>query len=257
MDQTCIDWWMDAGNRWHRGDPPSSWWQADDGRWRPPEDGDWHFAEADDDNPPGDGTWYPEDDEYAPEDDDEATVALAPTLGAEGARLPHSARSSVFPMSRMRWSVLGAIVSAVVLAVTVVAFAGGADRGGDDDDPAAATDEATGEPGPGDASAPARAQPPPTVGDPAGTKTTATGVAPDAESPSERPVTTTTAIPGTPAPDPAPTTTAPPAPEIQQGAECSPEGATAVNSEGVPMLCTAEKCHGASFNSPRWRRASC
>jgi hypothetical protein len=27
---------MDANNRWHRGRPPSGWWQAEDRRWRPP-----------------------------------------------------------------------------------------------------------------------------------------------------------------------------------------------------------------------------
>ena len=30
-----VNWWMDAGRRWHQGMPPPDWWQAGDGRWHP------------------------------------------------------------------------------------------------------------------------------------------------------------------------------------------------------------------------------
>ena len=36
---------------------------------------------------------------------------------------------------------------------------------------------------------------------------------------------------------------------MHQGEPCSPEGATAVTSDGVPMTCTTQKCHGAPFDS--------
>jgi hypothetical protein len=36
MDETGVNWWMDANNRWHRGRPPAAWWQAEDRRWHPP-----------------------------------------------------------------------------------------------------------------------------------------------------------------------------------------------------------------------------
>ena len=35
MDQRG-DWWMDANKRWHRGTPPTGWWQGEDRLWRPP-----------------------------------------------------------------------------------------------------------------------------------------------------------------------------------------------------------------------------
>jgi hypothetical protein len=59
-----------------------------------------------------------------------------------------------------------------------------------------------------------------------------------------------------PAPRP-PTTTAPPTTDIHPGAPCSPEGAVAVTSDGMSLVCTTQKCHGAPFADPRWRRADC
>ena len=55
----------------------------------------------------------------------------------------------------------------------------------------------------------------------------------------------------------APTTPPPPGTGVRQGSACSPEGATAITQDGVPMTCTAQKCHGAPFDSPRWRRTAC
>jgi hypothetical protein len=36
MDDSGVNWWMDANNRWHRGRPPAGWWQAENRRWHPP-----------------------------------------------------------------------------------------------------------------------------------------------------------------------------------------------------------------------------
>jgi hypothetical protein len=44
---------------------------------------------------------------------------------------------------------------------------------------------------------------------------------------------------------------------VHPGALCSPEGATALSDEGVPLTCTTQKCHGTPFNQPRWRAATC
>jgi hypothetical protein len=36
MDDSGVNWWMDANDRWHRGRPPAGWWQAENRRWYPP-----------------------------------------------------------------------------------------------------------------------------------------------------------------------------------------------------------------------------
>ena len=54
-----------------------------------------------------------------------------------------------------------------------------------------------------------------------------------------------------------PTTTVPSVNDIHPGAPCSPEGAVAVTGDGMSLVCTTQKCHGAPFGDPRWRRAEC
>jgi hypothetical protein len=38
---------------------------------------------------------------------------------------------------------------------------------------------------------------------------------------------------------------------------CSPAGTTGTSADGVPMICSTEKCHGKPYKQPRWRRRSC
>jgi serine/threonine-protein kinase len=78
--------------------------------------------------------------------------------------------------------------------------------------------------------------------------------APDSTAPPGPEPTSTTVTPTT---VPRPPTTGPPADDVHPGGPCSPVGATAITADGVPVVCTAEKCHGAPFSEPRWRRAAC
>jgi hypothetical protein len=221
MDETHVNWWMDDTSRWHRGFPPAGWWQAEDGRWHPPGD------------------------------DDEPTEEMqeVPTGGAAhlaGPRSPTVVAGWGWPP----WARIAVLTSIAILAVVVVAAAAITDSGGDGDGetvtadvsttitPSTASTTSTG--APGSASSVASASPGDDT-DPSAPPTTARS--------------TTSAPPQTSAP----TTTSPPPtdPGVRQGAPCSPEGATAVTQEGVPMTCTTQKCHGAPYDSARWRRTAC
>jgi cytoskeletal protein RodZ len=80
--------------------------------------------------------------------------------------------------------------------------------------------------------------------EPARTTTTVSATTSTASTSTTQESEPTTIVPPTPS---SPPTTAPPAPErdVQPRAPCSPEGATAVSDEGVPLICTVQKCHGA------------
>jgi hypothetical protein len=220
MSDSHVNWWMDAGCRWHRGQPPPDWWQAGDGRWHPP----------------------------AP-DDTTAEIAISPPVG--GAHLAGGGgRTNLWDTYRgwPRWARLAAPIAAFVLAIGVLGAA--ATEGLREDDPeTAAMDEATPE---------------------SDTTTTAPKVATPAPTATTTVATTTTdsmaSTTAQPQPDPGPTTVPAPAPPptpaptnngIHPGAPCSPEGATALSGEGMPMTCTTQKCHGAPYSEPRWRRTAC
>jgi hypothetical protein len=220
MSDSQVDWWMDASCRWHQGRPPPGWWRAGNGRWHPP----------------------------APDATTEGMTTGQPVGGAHfggGGRGP-----GLWEAYRgwPRWARLAAPIAAFVLAIGALGAVATEGLRGDDPDTTAA-DEAT-----------ATSEP--------GASTTATDAAAPA-APTTRPTTTTDSMPSTtapPPPDPAPTTApAPPPPtnpeptnsEIHPGAPCSPEGATALSGDGVPLTCTRQKCHGADFSQPRWRRTAC
>jgi hypothetical protein len=95
MDETRVNWWMDAGSQWHRGFPPSGWWQAEDGRWHPP---------GDDEEPTGEMREIPQ--------------AGAAHLAADGWGWPRWARNAV-------------LASVALIAIVVVATAAITDGGGD------------------------------------------------------------------------------------------------------------------------------
>lgn len=218
MDETHVNWWMDDTSRWHRGSPPAGWWQAEDGRWHPPRD------------------------------DDEPTEEVR--------EVPHAGAAHFGGESgRPRWTRIAVLASVVLVAIVLVTAAAIMDDGGDGEtvtaDVSTTVAPSTTAPAatiPGSASSEARSTDedtdppaPPTTG---GAATT------------ERVPTTTTTAPA-PQPAPAPTSPPPSNPDVHQGAACSPEGATAVSSDGVPMTCTTQKCHGAPFDSARWRRTAC
>jgi hypothetical protein len=217
-----VNWWMDASCRWHQGLPPPGWWQAHNGRWHPPAD------------------------------DTTAEMALGPPGG--GAHLATGGRrTDLWGTYRRwpRWARLAVPVAASILIIGVLgAAATGGLREGDpnttategaDTDPESTTTVPNGEiPAPtatNTVAAPTSASVPGTT-IPAGTE----------------PAPTT--IPGVPAPPP-PTTPDPTNNDIHPGARCSPEGATALSADGVPMICTTQKCHGAPYRQPQWRRTAC
>lgn len=223
MSDSHVNWWMDASCRWHQGLPPPEWWQAPDGRWHPP----------------------------AP-DDTTTEMTLSPPAG--GAHLAgRGRRTNLWDTYRgwPRWARLGAPLAAFVLAIGVLGAAATEGLRGDDPE-TTATEES------------------PTEAD---ATTTAPNVAtPAATAAATVPTTTTASIrnsAGPAQPDPAPTTVpAVPAPppsstpdptnnDIHPGAACSPEGATAISGDGMPLTCTTQKCHGAPFSQPRWRRTAC
>jgi hypothetical protein len=219
-----VNWWMDANCRWHKGLPPPGWWQARNGRWHPPAS-----------------------------DDTTTEMAIGPSVGA--AHLAGGGwRANLLATYRgwPRWARLAAPIAAFMLTVGVLAAAAtGALL--DDDPETTATDETTAATEPS-TTAPATTGAPSSTA--ASTQATTTSVLPSsAPIPAQRdPLPTTSAT--TPAPEP-PATTAPTSNDIHPGAPCSPEGATAISGDGIPMTCTKQKCHGAPFSEPRWRRTTC
>jgi hypothetical protein len=218
-----VNWWMDAGCRWHQGTPPAGWWQARDGRWHPPAS-----------------------------DDTTEEVAIGPPLG--GAHLAGASRRSALWVTYRAWPVwarLAAPVAAVILTIGVLGAAATEGFRGGDREPTATDGPTTTEEPEATATLPQAAIPGPT----AGGATTTSSSGSSTTGPPQRDSTPTT-VAADPAPGP-PTTGDPPATAIRQAAPCSPEGATAVTGDGISMVCTAQKCHGAPFSQPRWRRTSC
>src|SRR5262245_62949128 len=211
-------WWMDAGSKWHEGVPPPGWWQAPDGRW------------------------------HSPGSDD--TTAEMTVESPGGARQVPAGGRRASPWHAYRgwpqWARLAAPIAIFVLTVGIFAAAAtGGLLGGDQG--TTATD----------------------VSSPATTVASASGgTAPSTATPTDA-ATTTASVPSTTVParqEPGPTTapaTSPPAPttstssDLHPGGRCSPEGATSVSSDGIPMTCTTQKCRGAPFGEPRWRRTAC
>jgi hypothetical protein len=231
MEETIGDWWMDAGSKWHRGRPLAGWWQADDGRWHAPDDYD-DYDDYDDDDPSG-------------EIEFDAPAGAAHFAG--GSPPPDLERGRGWP----RWARRAVLASLAIVAVVAVGAA--AIIGGDPDQNQAGTtttvvagDVVPSSPG---------AQVPQT------TSTVDAASGSGVEDPSAPP--TTERAPNTastidPSPTSAPPTSPPPSrAEVRPGAICSPEGATAVTAAGIPLTCTVEKCHGAPFDAPRWRRTIC
>jgi hypothetical protein len=228
MEETIGDWWMDAGSKWHRGRPLAGWWQADDGRWHAPDD----YDDYDGDDPSGE-------------------IEFDPPAGAAhfagGSPPPDPERGRGWP----RWARRAVLAS---LAIVVVAGVGAAAMiDGDPEQNQAGTtttvvagDAVPSSPGPQD---------------PQTTSTVAASSSSDSEDPSASP--TTERAPDTVStidrsPTSTPSTSPPPSnAAARPGAICSPEGATAVSAAGVPLTCTVEKCHGAPFDAPRWRRTAC
>jgi hypothetical protein len=227
MEETIGGWWMDARSNWHHGPPLAGWWQADDGRWHEPDD-------YDDDDPAG-------------------QVEGDPPPGAAhfagGAWSPGPERGWGWP----RWARSAVLASLAIVAVAVVAVgAAGITDGGSEQSQAGTTTTVA-------AGATVPSGPGPEV--PQTTSTVAVASSTDDVDPSASPTTERTSDTA-PTVDPSPTSAPPTRPpsstaEPHLGAACSPEGATAVTAAGAPLTCTVEKCHGAPFLAPRWRRAAC
>jgi hypothetical protein len=221
MSGAHANWWMDAGCRWHRGAPPPGWWQAPNGRWHPP----------------------------SLDDPTDELAASAPLGGAyltgrgRGGNLWQTYRS--WP----RWARLAGPIVAFLLVIGILgAAATGSLREGGRETTATARATTTTQAG-APATLPEVVTPAPTAG------VTTTPAVPRTTAPRE-PAPTPTTVADVPAPDP-PTTAAPPTNDIHAGAPCSPEGAETVTADGKSLVCTTQKCHGATFGEPRWRRASC
>jgi hypothetical protein len=209
-----------------------NWWMDHTSRWHrgfPP--ASWWQAE--------DGRWHP------PGHDDDPTEEVREVPSAGGA---HLADGWGWPL----WARIAVLASVALVAIVVVAAAAITDGGGDGDGETVTADVST-------TIAPSTTAPAPTppgsvssVGSPPA----GDGTDPPATPTTVRAPTTTTATTQAP-PGPAPTSPPPSDPGVHQGEPCSPEGATAVTSDGVPMTCTTQKCHGAPFDSARWRRTAC
>jgi hypothetical protein len=224
MDETRVNWWMDDTSRWHRGFPPTGWWQSEDGRWHPPGE------------------------------DDEPTEEMWQVPQEGAAHRARGTGSTIIAGVRERaWARLAVLASMAILAVVVVVGAAAiTGRGGGDQDAATGDVSTTVAPSTSVASAPT-ALPPGSAS--SGSGTPASGDSDPSAPPTTARATTTTTRPSTTAP---PTTSPPPTtPSVRLSAACSPEGATAVSDDGIPVTCTTQKCHGAPFDSPRWRRTAC
>jgi hypothetical protein len=222
MDETRVNWWMDASSHWHRGLPPEDWWQAEDGRWHPPGD-----------------------------DDPTGEMRDGPPAGAAhfagGARSPDPEAGWGWP----GWARAAVLASVALVAVVAVAAAAITDGGGGDDEARTTTTLAGG------------STAGPTTEVPQTTSTVVAGASGEVVDPSApttdrssttRPTSTSISPPISAAPAP---TRPPSSAGLRPGAPCSPVGATAVSDSGEPMTCTVEKCRGAPFDEPRWRRTTC
>ncbi len=227
MDETSVNWWMDDTSRWHRGVPPAGWRQADDGRWHPP-------------------------------GDNEPTVEMSPVLPGGAAHLGRGSADGAGGWGWPRWARIGVLASVVLAAVVVIAGAAMTDGGGEDDGAVVIGRSTTTSTVAGAPSATTGQQAPDTRAPAASTAGPTTTEGSDAPAPdTTEPVPPTTTVAPEVPPTPAPTAPAPSGTGARPGSPCSPEGATAITQDGVPMTCTAQKCHGAPFDSPRWRRTAC
>ena len=222
MSDSHANWWMDASCRWHQGLPPPGWWQAHDGRWHPPA-----------------------------LDDTTAEMGIDPPGG--GAHLAAGGRATNLWETYRRWPRWARVAGPVAACILVIGVLGAAAteglREGDPEttatERAATTERET-------TTTVSNVAPPPSTPTTAGTPTT--GSMPDTTAPAEPEPTPTTVEDPAPAPPPTPDPTSN---DIHPGAPCSPVGATAISGDGVPMTCTTEKCHGAPYSLPRWRRTAC
>jgi hypothetical protein len=210
-------WWMDAGSKWHQGLPPPGWWQAPDGRWHPP-------------------------------GSDDVTAEMAVTSAGSGAHLARAGRGAGLWQAYRRWPHWARLAAPIAILVLTVGVLAAAATGGllEDDQGTGATDVA----------APAT-----TVASASSGTAQSTTTETDAATTTASEPTTTTPARHEPAPTTAP---APPPPTttttdngVHPGGRCSPEGATSVSSDGIPVTCTTQKCRGAPFSEPRWRRTAC
>ncbi len=224
MSDSHVNWWMDANSRWHQGRPPPDWRQGSNGRWYPPTS-----------------------------DDPTAEVTISPPLGGvhlagDGRRRNRVETYRAWP----RWARIAAPLSVAILALGAVGAAAAA--GLREADPKTSADESaiTTEPEIS-AIAPETATAAPNYTTPVATTTTT--AAPATTAPAQPDPTPTTVAPVPTSPPP--TSPSPSRGSVQPGALCSPEGATALSDDGVPMTCTTQKCHGAPFSQPRWRKATC
>jgi hypothetical protein len=221
-EDVLLDWWMDADDRWHEGEPPRAWRRASDGRWHAPPDDD-PVAET---QVVTRVRWHPEIVERRPRGLRRAGPLVVVLLGA------------VVGIAAVVTSGDGLGAGDVDTAgrPTIVPSTESPSTGAAGDAPAGTTaSDATGDP-PG---TPPTDSPPETA-NPAPTATTAP---PTTASPPSTPTTPTTV----------PTTI--PAPTLR--ALCGPEGAIALLPTGLPIVCTVVKCHGAPFPQPRWREVTC
>jgi hypothetical protein len=223
MDETRVNWWMDDTSRWHQGYPPTGWRQSEDGRWHPP---------GGDDDPTEEMWQDPE---------------TGPAHRARGTGSPANAGWA----GRPGWARLAVLASMAVLAVVVVIGAAALTDGGGGDDEDTATGDVTTTVAPSTSVATT----PPQVSSSSGSGTPASDGSDPPAPPTTARATTTTNRPSTTAPA---TTSPPPTdPGVHLSAACAPEGATAITQDGVPVTCTTQKCHGAPFDNPRWRRTAC
>jgi hypothetical protein len=94
MEETGVNWWMDANNRWHRGRPPAGWWQAENRRWHPPA-------------------------KHEPIEEVRESPLAGPAHFAGGARSPGLAAGRGWP----RWALYAVLALVAVAAVTAVIVA--------------------------------------------------------------------------------------------------------------------------------------
>jgi hypothetical protein len=222
MSGANANWWMDASCRWHPGAPPPGWRQARNGRWHPP----------------------------SPDDTTDELTTNPPVGGAHLASGGRGPNLWQIYRSWPRWARRAGPTLALILVVGLLGAAatGSLWEGGGRE--TTATSRATTTTQAGSATSLDAATPAPT----ASATTTASSVTGSTTPPQRDPTPTTVA--DIPAPPP-PTTADQPTSTIHRGAPCSPEGATAFTSDGIPMVCTTQKCHGAPFSEPRWRPTSC
>ena len=222
MSGAHANWWMDATCRWHKGAPPPGWRQAPNGRWLPP----------------------------SPDDTTDELTTSPPVGGAHLAGRGRGADLWQVYRSWPRWARLTGPIVAFLLVVGVLGMATTGSRGEDAREPTATSRVTTATQAETPATSPKVVTPAPSAG-----VSTTTSSAPRTTAPPQ-PAPPPTTVAAAPASGP-PTSADPPTNDIHPGAPCSPEGATAIMGDGTSMVCTTQKCHGAPFSQPRWRRATC